>query len=297
MNMNENLTSGKLGAVVSIIRHLASHTSRNRESLEMALVNQNAVTGAAMAAIGVDTALDLGVITDDSGQLSLTNLGRKLSDADREKEKNLNHLLLLEIITRARRDLLWIGSVDSQIIRDADIELYEVMRDAGLFANRLTASAQNFWEKLGSLGQFRDNTEAKQIAGQAAEEKSFEFEVNNLLKIGRQDLAEKVKIVSANTLLGYDILSLRLDPDGRVLLKYIEVKKLSADGVSRKYFFLTKNEANQAKALGEDYIFHLWHNLDDGSTPQVITSDEILSVLPQDLNSDKSEWTECRVWI
>ena len=112
----------------------------------------------------------------------------------------------------------------------------------------------------------------------------------------RIDLAQKVVIVSKNTLLGYDVLSYAVGPEDSVTLLHIEVKKLSFDG-SKHFFFITKNEAKQAHALASNYVFHLWPSLDKHAIPIIIPAIDVLEKLPKDDFPDSAEWQECKVWI
>ena len=73
---------------------------------------------------------------------------------------------------------------------------------------------------------------------------------------GRKDLSKKVKNVG-NLSMGYDIISFELD--GRK--KYIEVKSTTTEN---KTFYLTKNEYEKSKKLGNYYVYivRYYKNLD-----------------------------------
>jgi hypothetical protein len=293
----QDLTSGRLGAVVSVLFWLGEHQALSATSLETLLVNQNYVPTLQMAREGIKTAFELSLVVEEKGQIHLSSIGKRLlQNSDKENSKSLTHFVLLEILTRIRRDLLWIGSVDVQTIREADTELFEAMQDTGLFAKKLTSSAEAFWAKVRSLGSYSDASEAKIAAGRAAEELSLTYEIERLSRLGRTDLAEKVKIVSENTLLGYDVLSFSENSEGQFRLLHVEVKKISLEG-ENPYFFLSKNEAEQADALQDDYVFHLWPSLGEGTSPIILPGSLILEKLPVNLYPQFSEWMDCRVWI
>jgi hypothetical protein len=296
--MTENdLTSGRLESVVSVLLWLHQHKNLSSESLEIILVNQSSVATREMAREGIQTALELGFVRQNNEFLTLSESGlRIVGGTDRASHKSLAHRVLLEIMTKIRRDLLWVGSVDIQTIKEADAELFEAMKDTGLFARKLSQSAESFWQKIRSLGVFREDGEIKVSVGKEAEELSLAYEVSRLLNLERLDLAQKVAIVSENTLLGYDVLSFEVGPEDSFHLLHIEVKKLSFNG-SKQYFYLSKNEATQAHALASNYVFHLWPSLDRHSVPIIIPAQAILKKLPKDLFPDSAEWQECKVWI
>jgi hypothetical protein len=294
---DKDLTSGRLESVVSVLLWLDQHKNLSSESLEIILVNQSSVTTREMAREGIRTAFELGFVNETNELIALSKSGLKIVESiDREDHKSLAHRVLLEILTRIRRDLLWVGSVDVQTIKESDAELFEAMRDTGLFARKLSQSAESFWNKIRSLGVFKDDGEIKASVGKKAEELSLAYEVSRLLVLERLDLAQKVAIVSENTLLGYDVLSYAVGPEDSVTLLHIEVKKLSFDG-SKHFFFITKNEATQAHALATNYVFHLWPSLDKHSVPIIIPALDVLDNLPKDKFPDSAQWQESKVWI
>ena len=296
--MTENdLTSGRLESVVSVLLWLDQHKNLSSESLEIILVNQSSVATREMAREGIRTAFELGLIRETNELIALSKSGLNIIDStDRDNHKSLAHRVLLEIMTRIRRDLLWVGSVDIQTIKQADAELFEAMRDTGLFARKLSQSAESFWSKIRSLGAFKDDGEIKANIGKQAEKLSLEYEVSRLLQLEKIDLAQKVAIVSENTLLGYDVLSYSVGPEDSVNLLHIEVKKLSFNG-NKHFFFITKNEAMQAQALAKNYVFHLWPSLDKHAAPIIVPAQDVLEKLPRDEFPDSAEWQECKVWI
>lgn len=90
--------------------------------------------------------------------------------------------------------------------------------------------------------------------GSWAEEEVKKDEMAFLTKCGRQDLAEKVKIVSANPDHGFDVLSYELDDT----LKQIEVKSISSD--NPKSFYISDHEMRKSQQLSNYYIYCVLSN-------------------------------------
>ncbi len=88
-----------------------------------------------------------------------------------------------------------------------------------------------------------------------------EYERKHLNEIGKPNLAEKVKIVSENTALGYDVLSF----DDEEKPKQIEVKGTRSNGYL--FFNLTAYELAASKALDNYYLYHV-HCI-DSQEPQI----------------------------
>ena len=87
----------------------------------------------------------------------------------------------------------------------------------------------------------------KRIKGKESEEIVYNFEIDNLTKQGRKDLADKVKVKSTEVSLGFDILS--FDIDGNE--KHIEVKTKSGGNS----FWITKNELETSRNDNNYYIY------------------------------------------
>ncbi|PGP21032.1 hypothetical protein COA01_15955 [Bacillus cereus] len=101
----------------------------------------------------------------------------------------------------------------------------------------------------------------KKKIGFEGESHVFLAEQEHLKSIGRMDLAEKVTwVANENCNAGYDIQSFFEDGS----YKYIEVKSTTARNVN---FYLTNNELEVAKILGDNYFIYRVSNL--RSIPQI----------------------------
>jgi hypothetical protein len=85
--------------------------------------------------------------------------------------------------------------------------------------------------------------------GAKAEQIVLEDEIAYLQRCGKQELSEQVRNVSANPMLGFDVLSWELD--GKQ--KQIEVKAIR-EGAS-KSFFISANELKKSQELANYYIY------------------------------------------
>lgn len=86
----------------------------------------------------------------------------------------------------------------------------------------------------------------------------IEYEMEKLRKLGREDLASKVKWLSKESdSYGYDILSYDVDSKGKVHEIYIEVKTTSSQYDTE--FFISKNEVEASDKLKDRYcLFRIY---------------------------------------
>jgi len=90
--------------------------------------------------------------------------------------------------------------------------------------------------------------------GQKGEELVLKNQIDYLKKIGRNDLADKVKLVSDNFSKGYDILS--FSHDGKE--KYIEVKSTLNKFTGSINFYISRNEKQVAENLDNYYLYFVF---------------------------------------
>ena len=86
--------------------------------------------------------------------------------------------------------------------------------------------------------------------GDMAEEAVVNFERKRLDETGRSDLSAKVRRVSADHTLGYDVESRSFDGS----VKYIEVKAIRHDPDCARFFF-TENERQKSRALPNYWLY------------------------------------------
>ena len=108
---------------------------------------------------------------------------------------------------------------------------------------------------------FRKLQERRFEIGQLGEKYIVKYERQNLIQVGRNDLADKVRRISEEDIgAGYDILSFDINGES----KYIEVKTTTSTGST---FELTANELHSAEKLGQQYWLYFVRDI--GGTPQV----------------------------
>ena len=91
--------------------------------------------------------------------------------------------------------------------------------------------------------------------GLIGEELVMSYEKNRLINLGRDDLAEKIKWISAESdAYGYDIQSFDIDKNGNFREIKIEVKT-TASKVDTE-FFISKNEVDTSKKFKDDYCLY-----------------------------------------
>jgi hypothetical protein len=114
---------------------------------------------------------------------------------------------------------------------------------------------QEWKDILSKLESRQPVREALKIIGDEGEKIAYEFEKNKV-KRARPDLATMVKIVSSNTALGYDIIS--METDQQRAKKYIEVKttKKNYESDIAIPFLISINEWSVASQLRDAYYIY-----------------------------------------
>lgn len=118
-----------------------------------------------------------------------------------------------------------------------------------------------------------------EIIGQKSEELALKFEIERLSKSGIENAREKAKIVSDNSSLGYDIISIETTLEKR----FIEVKTLKTN-FGNYSFHITNNELEKANSLKNYYIYLVIYNKDQFKIKIVkangIENSEYFKVIP-----------------
>lgn len=91
-----------------------------------------------------------------------------------------------------------------------------------------------------TIRDYNIENQNKKAIGDNGEEAIFRYEKNKLKSMGLKDLAKKVKIVSDDNNLGYDILS--YDPKGKEIHIEVKTKNSSKEKLD---FFITNNELDK----------------------------------------------------
>lgn len=115
------------------------------------------------------------------------------------------------------------------------------------------------WDLSIDEESFASILEQNRRLGEMAEEYVMVAEKDRLIKLGRRDLAESVKIISKNNVAaGYDIES--FDGDGLDILpdRFIEVK---GNLGNKSVFYITRNELEVSKKKGNTYWLYCVVNM------------------------------------
>ena len=158
------------------------------------------------------------------------------------------------------------GAWDAEDYKAADEQWMEWFGDAvdeeelGTPASALIKGDAKFpdeWKKIKEILERKEpktRGNALKEIGDEGEKIVYEYEKETIGKI-RPDLARSIKIVSATTILGYDILSVH--PSGERSKKYIEVKTTKKNYESEPTpFFMSINEWTVANQLGDNYFIY-----------------------------------------
>ncbi len=132
-----------------------------------------------------------------------------------------------------------------------DAEVRQCFRTAGLLTDQPTDDVVHWWDRLCHDIRGIQNFE-NFIQGRIAEQKSLAHERERLRKLGIV-LEPKWQAIEDNT-LGYDILSFKTGGEFPTQL-LIEVKSSSRNPPT---IIVSRNEWEQAKKVGDNYLFHIW---------------------------------------
>jgi hypothetical protein len=288
------LSPGRLSLAIEALK-LLNEKDLPYQSLLSLLNMKSEIFNKPLVSDGLSLMVDLGLVSQDGVSLSLTKKGANLA-ADTEEEVSQKRRLLALILTNLRRDLLWVAAVpNSELSRLSPTE-FQCFKDLGLTFPNESEGALEWWDFIRKAGSFRDNSESKKIAGDAAERLSLDFEKARLESEGRQDVSHLVSWVSRDSdLLGYDILSFMPMEKGVDVRKHVEVKKLSSDFRGSYFFFLSVNEFEIAKQLAKNYFFHLW--IFNGSSRFLyeLPADDICNLVP-DYECENFAWQSAVVY-
>ena len=126
-----------------------------------------------------------------------------------------------------------------------------------------------------SLQDYEKSQKTKAKAGNDAEKAVIDFEVENLVKQGRSDLANQIEQVSKiSSDYGYDIKSFKIE-DGKIIEKHIEVKSATIIA-NRIEFFISQAELRNCS---EDENYCIYALIRHGSdyNLHIVKKDKLLS--------------------
>jgi hypothetical protein len=140
-------------------------------------------------------------------------------------------------------------------------------------------------ETFGSKNKGKTDYVSKQIEneiiGAKSEQIAIEFEIKRLESIGFTDCNQKVKLVSNDNTLGYDILSIENNNEKR----YIEVKTVKRHN-DLYSFHITANEIQKVEKLSNYYIYIIVYTQNGHSIKIIDTTNmldsEYFEIVPTD---------------
>lgn len=292
-----DISSGRISALFRLLKSLEQDSPVSEKSLKEFVLRNRTVPSPSLWDEAKHTGSRLRLLIEKDGELNLTERGRNLLVGENDDAgTSLKRRVLLMIITELRRDLMWIASVEKEDLDSIEPGLRDCLGELELLKRNLSEDAEKFWADLRIAGSRVDEEILKRI-GDEAESWSITFERERLIAQGRSDLAEKIQWLSRESdLHGYDILSFTAHGGADQKPLHIEVKKISQLQEGNQYFFLSRNEFEQASALADEYVFHLWFlgPSAHAASLAIVDSGEILSRVPID-GGGGGRWTQCQI--
>ena len=293
------ISPGRLTSLSRLLEFVRGNEGSSVHPTLAHLVSQRQLPNETLAkeALWLGTELRLLEIVDN--RLLIAEMGRRLAVQSKGfTDIQTKRRLLLLLIKSLRRDLLWISLVDTKELNAVEDGLFQTLKELGLVAREMSPEANEFWTSLRNAGGALDAAMKKRI-GDEAEEWSVSHENERLISLGHSALAEKIQWISrASDIYGYDILSYQGTEPAPAAPLHIEVKRVSRSSPERFAFFLSRNEYNQARVLGRNYVFHLWSRHLETSQPQLLIVDarKVLRLAPSD-NVAGGYWSECKITL
>ena len=253
------LTAGRLTALSRLLVFLAHNNQIDAGVASEYLVRTRSIQNEALATNALDLALKLNLIGTRDGLRLLTPAGESITLGYKEHDGiALQRRLLLKVILKTRRDLLWIAFADTGELKEQYPALFQILDELKLVERKQSDEASAFWQGL-KQAEIKFNEAVLKKIGDEAEALSMKFESDRLSRLGFSDLADQVTWLSRESdLHGYDILSFRGEEPNPKYRRHIEVKRAKLIGESSVQFYLSRNEFTQAQIFGEKYVFHLW---------------------------------------
>ncbi len=289
------ITAGRLTSLARLLVFMGSNPDIDAGVASQYLVRNRAIQSERLAKNAVDWAVNLRLIESQGGLNLLTPSGESIILGSEELDGvALQRRLLLKAILHTRRDLLWIAHAEPAELKVEIPGLYQILLELRLVERKPSDAASNFWKDI-RQAEIRFSDAVLKKIGDSAEALSMKFESQRLSTLGSPALASQIVwLARESDLHGYDILSFRGDGENPRERRHIEVKRARVIKGAELQFHLSRNEYNQAQALGEKYFFHLWWSKADSSEMQleIIQGAIILELAPTD-KDESNFWTEC----
>tara|TARA_R110001606_G_scaffold233942_1_gene381529 strand:+ start:30478 stop:31308 length:831 start_codon:yes stop_codon:yes gene_type:complete len=173
-----------------------------------------------------------------------------------------------------------------RFVETLDLNDQDVFAAAGLMSDPPSNDVVTWWDDV--VGHSRLITDKEKMEqARKAEILSIEHERERLKKLGIEKEPEWPGL--DNNYAGYDVLSYDLGQYG-LINRMIEVKSTTASPLR---FFVTQNEWNQAKKVGDAYLFHVW---DMTKSPPILFIKTVQEIAPHiPTNNEKGAWTNATI--
>lgn len=283
-----------LHTVNSAVKVVCELKSTSTEEITQVLMYRSLVFDATHGAKAISFAASLGLLSFWEGGIHATEKGVKL--VNQEEIFSLRELFKLTLL-KTRRDLLWIAYLEESKLAEHDPNVYQITKNLKLWSRKLEKENLQFWNDLKTEGKYVES-ESRAKLGRIAEEQTVRFEEARLRLAGLESLSNKIRWLSQDSdLHGYDILSFRgQGPDSSAPI-HIEVKSASHDSRGRVFFYLTRNEYDQAIKLEKSYFFYIWRAVQDqNENPLILDAQTVINKIPIESEDLNTRWTE-RIFI
>src|SRR6266704_6802309 len=273
MSVVPRFTPGRFTALWVVLRSVAKLGGTAGREEVLAFARRDGLrSGGLPVKDGYHLAVLGGFLRDDTA-VSLTELGCGAVGRSEEEEPPDDVLRLFASVLFLRHPPAWVAywqgdpsSLDLVLPEPAR----EILQEAHLLdAGQGDLEAWALWDALSEVPPLEVLAEQRKAIGDTAEELSFEYEKQRLVREGYPRLAMRVRwVAKESAAYGFDILSFcgsSRSPGFPERRFAIEVKGQTVTSQNQFTLFLTSHEWRTALALGDQYVFHLWDAIRPGT--------------------------------
>jgi|GEM_PF-1466743 len=307
-NSDTHITPGRIIALWRILLVAHKHKGSTIRDIYKAVLNSSVMGGDLPLKSGIQIGIDYKFLIPKENKLYLSDFSIvELISKHQNVEPSLG--VLRKIFRYIIRDKVvpWI------IYFNLDVEVFkvsipnnwlEVLEMANLF-NFQDGEVLDWWHSIIKEKTEINDAKLKSI-GIIGEKLTVDFEISRLTTDNTLDANRSVVWVSLiSDEFGYDVISksgVLYGSEKRNENIYIEVKSSELSNPSLFTFYITENEWNKAKELGDKYWFYCWPGIKLSektsihNTPFIIPSNRIAGILPKNI-SNLCEWVKCRLSV
>lgn len=294
------ISAGRFQMVLSLSETLSKEGPQTTQTLAQLMPYWTPNSNVALLDDAVLIGASIGLFDQSGPNISLAT-GWLTKRTNAASNVEFARFVLLKVVKVHFPELIAFSFLPIRKLRnEIDGNIRAILDDCRLLEVDLDTGAAEWWERLRSLGQFRQDDSKKQI-GTDAEKLTLAYEVSLLRKHGVPQASEHVSWVAEhNDMAGFDVLSMNLGRDnafGPELALQIEVKVGRREEGQRFSVMFTRHENRVMAAGSMPWILHVWLYKPGiaqfEEAPITIGRDHVRALIPETV--EEFEWETARL--